>query len=103
MFQDLWQQCLETLKDELPSQQYNTWVRPLRLDLETESHIVLLAPNRFVKDWVADKFVTRFQDVVERLSGESAPLIEIGIAGSVSSPVTRTRPDVARAKPMRVE
>lgn len=103
MFQDLWQQCLETLKDELPSQQYNTWVRPLRLDLETESHIVLLAPNRFVKDWVADKFVTRFQDVVERLSGESAPLIEIGIAGSVTSSVARTRPEVARAKPMRVE
>ncbi|MGB1173001.1 MAG: chromosomal replication initiator protein DnaA [Marinobacterium sp.] len=103
MFQDLWQQCLETLKDELPSQQYNTWVRPLCLDLETESHIVLLAPNRFVKDWVADKFVTRFQDVVERLSRESAPLIEIGIAGSVTSSVARARPEVARAKPMRVE
>ena len=47
----LWHDCLGQLQHKLPAQQYNTWIRPLRVDSE-EGQLVLSAPNRFVKDWV---------------------------------------------------
>ena len=50
----LWDECVRCLQDELPAQQFNTWIRPLRAS-ETDSGLVVSAPNRFVKDWVKDK------------------------------------------------
>lgn len=100
MHQDLWQQCLETLKDELPSQQFNTWIRPLRYDSSTDTRMTLLAPNRFVRDWVNDKYDKRIQEVIERLGGGIAPLIDIGISGAASTPAaSRTRSEPLRSRP----
>ena len=48
----VWQKCVHCLKDELPSQQFNTWIRPIRVAEDTDT-LYLLTPNRFVQDWVA--------------------------------------------------
>jgi len=52
----LWQQCLSQLENELPEQQFNTWIRPLHAIEKAES-LTLLAPNRFVLDWVNELLV----------------------------------------------
>ena len=57
-----WQDCVETLKTELPTQQFNTWIRPLRVE-ESATELVILAPNRFIKDWVKSKFLDRIADL----------------------------------------
>ena len=64
----LWHDCLGQLQHELPAQQYNTWIRPLRVDSE-EGQLVLSAPNRFVKDWVKDKYLQRIQEIMSELNG----------------------------------
>lgn len=72
MAQVLWEQCLDYLQDELPAQQFNTWIRPLQLDtqdVQTSTDIKLLAPNRFVKDWVSDKFLDRIIEIFQQLHG----------------------------------
>ena len=97
----LWQKSLETLRHELPEQQFNTWVRPLTYDESSDAAFRLLAPNRFVRDWVNDKFVPRIQEVVERLAGLDAPRVEIGIAGAAApmDRAQRSRPAPVRLKP----
>ena len=76
MAQALWEQCLDHLQEELPAQQFNTWIRPLQLDLredepnEPNNNIRLLAPNRFVKDWVSDKFLGRITEIFQQLRGD---------------------------------
>ncbi len=76
MAQALWEQCLDYLQEELPAQQFNTWIRPLQLDLredetpEPNNNIRLLAPNRFVKDWVSDKFLGRITEIFQQLRGD---------------------------------
>jgi chromosomal replication initiator protein len=97
----LWQKSLETLRHELPEQQFNTWVRPLTYDESADAAFRLLAPNRFVRDWVNDKFVPRIQEVVERLGGLDAPRVEIGIAGAMAplDRAQRSRPAPVRLKP----
>ena len=66
----LWEKCLGHLRDELPDQQFNTWIRPLALEPgEAADSICLLAPNRFIRDWVSDKFLCRIREIIEQVSG----------------------------------
>lgn len=62
-----WQKCVLYLQDELPAQQFNTWIRPLKVEARSDA-LVLLAPNRFVKDWVRDKFLDRIQQLIGEIS-----------------------------------
>ena len=61
----IWSRCMSHLQSELPAQQFNTWILPLRVDECYTDALRLLAPNRFVLDWVADKFLSRIQELVE--------------------------------------
>ena len=91
----VWSQCQSQLQNELPEQQYNTWIRPLKLkyfdgdndrfnDPSNDDVIELLAPNRFVEDWVKSKFLNRIEELFHQLSGNG---VVLGISASpVSAP-----------------
>ena len=65
MPQSVWKLCAASLQDELPSQQFNTWIRPLQIDESASSdELRLLAPNRFICDWVSEKFLHRIRELV---------------------------------------
>jgi len=76
-----WDKCLGYLQEELPAQQFNTWIRPLQLDVrqgdepQSSTDIRLLAPNRFVRDWVSDKFLERIVEIYQQLQGERCKVI----------------------------
>jgi chromosomal replication initiator protein len=55
-----WRYCLSRFEKELPAQQYQTWIRPLKFSAE-EGVLTLTAPNRFVLQWIRDKFLERIQ------------------------------------------
>ncbi|SEQ30442.1 chromosomal replication initiator protein [Ectothiorhodospira magna] len=75
----LWQQCVSRLESELSEQQLNTWIRPLQV-VEEPGILRLLAPNRFVLDWVKDHFFQRMVCIVNELQGNDAMrvLLEVG-------------------------
>ncbi|HEY9134775.1 MAG TPA: DnaA/Hda family protein, partial [Pseudomonadales bacterium] len=79
MGNSLWPLCVDRLQDELPAQQFNTWIRPLQA--EKNGHgIKLLAPNRFVLDWVSDKFLTRITELLGELTeGGPSPSVHMEI------------------------
>jgi len=63
--QSVWKLCASSLQDELPSQQFNTWIRPLQIDeMAGPNELRLLAPNRFICDWVTEKFLVRIRELV---------------------------------------
>jgi len=64
-----WQHCIDCLKVELPSQQYNTWIRPLKANIDADV-LRISAPNRFILDWVKGKFLSRIEELVTESSGE---------------------------------
>jgi chromosomal replication initiator protein len=53
-----WRFCLARFEKELPPQQFKTWIKPLRFHAEGE-RLTLVAPNRFVLQWIRDKFLPR--------------------------------------------
>ncbi len=88
----LWQQCLERLRDELNPQQFNTWIRPLQAESD-DGRLILYAPNRFVLDWVNEKFVSRINELVGELATDVTPRVALEIG-------SRTRPAPVPQKPV---
>ncbi|WP_291993539.1 chromosomal replication initiator protein DnaA [Candidatus Accumulibacter sp. ACC003] len=60
-----WSSCLGQFEQELPPQQFNTWIRPLRLEGgEDHAHgLRLLAPNGFILKWVKERYLTRIEEM----------------------------------------
>jgi chromosomal replication initiator protein len=94
----VWQQCVSRLQDELPSQQFNTWIRPLQASADDEL-LTLFAPNRFIKDFVSDKYSDRILELVRELQpGRSIDVVlEIGAVTVSASKVASRVQTVASA------
>ncbi|MFY8351851.1 chromosomal replication initiator protein DnaA [Pseudoalteromonas sp. SSM20] len=87
MYLSVWQSCLYVLQDELPSQQFSMWVRPLQAE-STEDTLTIYAPNRFVLDWVREKYLNRINELLIEICGDEAPELrfEVGSTVSISKP-----------------
>jgi chromosomal replication initiator protein len=73
--QNLWDTCLRRLEQELPAQQFNTWIRPLAPEADAASDtLVLAAPNRFVLELVRERFAARIERLATEASGRELGL-----------------------------
>ncbi|PTD97824.1 chromosomal replication initiator protein DnaA [Pseudothauera lacus] len=66
--QDFWSFCLSRLENELPPQQFNTWIKTLSArteDEQGEARLQLVAPNRFVLQWVRERYLRRIEELAE--------------------------------------
>jgi len=79
--ESVWQQCINRLQDELPSQQFNTWIRPLQASRDDHS-LTLVAPNRFIKDFVAEKYSQRITELVRELEPGGVLDVSLEIGGA---------------------
>jgi len=85
-----WQKCIDCLRAELPSQQFNTWIRPLTVETQSDT-LRIFAPNRFIQDWVKGKFLGRIHEIIEEVSEGSLQVsLEVASASSVVLPTTTT-------------
>jgi chromosomal replication initiator protein len=62
----MWHRCAELLEGEVAAQQFNTWIRPLFAE-EAGDTLTLYAPNRFIRDWVSDRFLRRINELVNEI------------------------------------
>ncbi len=91
---ELWKQCLSCLESELPSQQFNTWLRPLEVEGD-EKELTIVAPNRFIRDWVSDKYLSRISSLMMEYSNSAPPRLtfEVRQGGRANFGMSRpTRP-----------
>jgi len=86
---DFWKSCLQRFEQELPAQQFNTWIKPLRLEGECDAtenglRLVVVVPNSFMFKWVREKYLARIEE--EARSFFAAPVnITLVIGGSRAS------------------
>ncbi|MBF7074656.1 chromosomal replication initiator protein DnaA [Glaciecola sp. MH2013] len=73
-----WDHCLDALKEELPSEQFNMWLKPLGVEF-TGDALHLFATNHFVLDWVRDKYHGLITETLKSLYGEDAPSLVITV------------------------
>ncbi|NKF51864.1 chromosomal replication initiator protein DnaA [Shewanella sp. WXL01] len=94
----LWQQCIGRLQDELSAQQFSMWIRPLQAEMDGDT-LVLYAPNRFVLDWVRDKYINSINQFFTEQMGGDAPKLRFDIGSRPSAPVSRPAAPQAPSKP----
>ena len=92
---ELWQQCVELLRDELPAQQFNTWIRPLQVE-SAGDELRVYAPNRFVLDWVNEKYMMRLLELLAERANGLAPALSL-LIGSKRNPAPRMAPTINSA------
>ncbi len=85
----IWQQCISRLEAEISEQQLNTWILPLQAEQEL-SVLKLLAPNRFVMDWVRKHFLERINELVSGLDDSKSISVNLSI-GSQTKPINSVK------------
>ncbi len=95
-----WPTCLEAFKRELTPQQFNTWIRPLRLEHSGEG-LVLIAPNRFVLQWVKERFAGRIEELATVALGRPLQMAMVVAEGTerTAAESERAAPALATAAP----
>jgi len=84
----IWNNCLSKLENEISSSDFSTWIRPLQA-IESDGQIKLLAPNRFVLDWVKQHHFAKIEETIHEFSNGTLNLIlEIGSKKSAAPAAT---------------
>ena len=98
---DFWSVCLNRLERELPSQQFNTWIKALEArDLEVDGPALqLVAPNRFVLQWVRERYAQRIAELGDEYYG-SALTLDLSLpANGAPAKAAPTPPRTAAIEP----
>ncbi|HPH12910.1 MAG TPA: chromosomal replication initiator protein DnaA [Burkholderiaceae bacterium] len=78
--QGLWQACVDQLAQELPEQQFNTWIKPLSAQVADDlSKVTVFVANRFKLDWIRAQYSSRMAGMLEKLYGQTI-VIELALA-----------------------
>ena len=95
--QGLWLACVEQLSQDLPEQQFNTWIKPLTATVaEDFSKVTVYVANRFKLDWIRAQYAGRIAALLEALYGQSVTL-ELAIAQRETVTRTYVRPSATVA------
>ncbi len=85
MPESLWNRCLRVLESELPMQQFNTWVRPLQA-IERDGQLRLLAPNRYVIEWLGENSLARIRELIQAFAEGAAPDLILDVGTRAGAP-----------------
>lgn len=88
----LWARCMEHLQYELTEQELNAWIRPLHVE-EDRHTLRLLAPNRFVMDWVHDRFLARISKLARELAEDREREVVLDVGTTSKATVVESRRD----------
>jgi chromosomal replication initiator protein len=80
--ENFWPTCLSRFEQELSAQQFNTWIKPLQAELVKtnlgDNALRILAPNKFVQQWVKERFLGKIETIAAELLPHNT-LIELSI------------------------
>ena len=86
----LWQACVDQLAQELPEQQFNTWIKPLVANVaEDFSKVVILVGNRFKLDWIRAQYANRIAGLLQQMHGQT---IQVELAITPKETTVRIKP-----------
>ncbi|MGQ2966270.1 chromosomal replication initiator protein DnaA [Methylophilus sp.] len=113
--ENFWAHCLLKFEQELSAQQYNTWIKPLRARVNGQA-VQIVAPNKFVMQWVKSKFFNRIETIAHELSNsvvvelivdssilQTEPALVNTAAASNGPTATASETPAAKSQPRQIE
>ncbi len=99
--QNLWQSCVDQLAQELPEQQFNTWIKPLSAEVSDDlGKVTIFVANRFKLDWVRAQYSSRISSLLSQFSGQP---VHVELALAPREPQTRTSSPQRAVEPIGME
>lgn len=93
---EFWARCAAQFQAELPRQQFETWIRPLKLGNASAecppAEIELIAPNRFVQQWIRERYIGRLESLAAEYWGSPVRVLVTHLAPADSAPRTPPAP-----------
>ena len=88
---DLWQACIDQLAQEMPDQQFQTWIKPLTAQVADDlSKVTIFVANRFKLDWIRAQYSARLSLMMERLTGQA---VHVELALAPRETIARSQPN----------
>lgn len=75
----LWEQCLQTLQEEMSPEELGMWIHPLHVETK-ENELILWAPNHFIVGWIKDNFLNRIKELIKEFAGNNVTLIRLDVS-----------------------
>jgi len=100
MHHSLWQRCCAELESGISSQQFNAWIRPLQA-IEAPGELRLLAPNRYVRDTVLERYCNDIERLIKRFSPNDVLqlIVDIGSSMPEIAPSVQNKPRPSEPRP----
>ncbi len=96
---EFWARCTTQFQAELPRQQFETWIKPLKLGNGSAefppTEIELIAPNRFVQQWIRERYIGRLESLAAEYWGSPVRVLVTHVAPADTAP--RTEPTLRKA------
>lgn len=99
MSSSLWLQCLQRLQESLPATEFSMWLRPLQAELN-DSTLTLFAPNRFVLDWVREKYINSINQLLNEFCGNDIPILRFEVGSKPLTSILPPMPPIVLATPV---
>jgi len=61
--QNLWSKVVDSLKERIPPQNFDIWIKPIQFLSADGENVELQVPNRFFKDWIAEHYASHIKEV----------------------------------------
>ena len=93
----IWQDCISQLQEVLPTTEFNLWIRPLQVEM-VENKLYIYAPNRFVLDWVKNKYLTTISQLLNKLLDNDSLKLSLEVGSTLSeenkSEINQSKSDI---------
>ncbi|MDF2529358.1 MAG: dnaA [Gammaproteobacteria bacterium] len=92
----VWVKCLNQLQTDLPAQEFSTWIRPLQAQ-DSDNELLLYAPNRFVMDWVAQRYQPKIEALLLEFNADKKVVVRVGDMPGHEKPAlspVKTEPEI---------
>jgi len=67
--ESFWTECVKIIKERVSQQNFETWIKPIRIVSLEDSNILLGVPNKFFKDWLVENYIDIISNSLSSVSG----------------------------------
>jgi chromosomal replication initiator protein len=65
----LWEKSLQIIKEKVSPQNFETWIRPIKMSSLEGNNVTLNVPNKFFKDWLIENYQYAIKEAIAKIAG----------------------------------
>ncbi len=70
----VWDKATKIIQEKVSKQNFDTWIKPVRIVSMEDKRVQLAVPNRFFRDWLMDNYVSMIKNSLQSVTGISVDI-----------------------------